>query len=149
VYFILLSLLAVMAGCSSRNLAFDPVSLRNPKSESAEVVVIREPTRFMGQKGSASDRWVVGVDGRNIGELLPGQYTFFSVPTNDPHAMEIKRWDMWWHKASLPVILEPGKRYYYVVGVFDLFSSGISATSEEQGKAWMAKSRYVPVKNAL
>jgi len=142
-------MLVVLAGCSSRNLAFDPVSLRNSNSDTAEVVVIREPTRFMGQKGKASDRWIVGVDGRNIGELLPGQYTFFTVPTGDTHEMAIKRWDVWWHEASLPVVLEPGKRYYYVVGVFDLFSSGISATSAEQGRAWMAKSRYVPVKNAI
>jgi len=143
--FVLLVLLS--SGCSSRNLAYDPVPIKNRAPDAAEVVVIRDLTRFAGQEDTAMDRWVVGLDGRNYGELRPGQYTIFPVPTEQAYSLEVKRWDVWWHVASLPVIFEPGKRYYYLAGVSDLFSAGLSPLSEEEARAWLAKSRYVPVNN--
>ena len=139
-------LLVMLTGC---NIAFDPVSLRNRTPDDAEVVVIRDLTCFSGQAGTAMDRWVVGLDGRNYGELLPGQYTLFSVPTDAAHSLEVKHWDVWWHEESVPVLFEPGNRYYYLVGVSDPFSTAISAISEEQARAWMAKSRYVQVNKPM
>ena len=147
--FLCFILLLVLSGCTSWNIAFDPVSLRNRTTDDAEVVVIRDLTRFSGTAGTTLDRWVVGLDGHHYGELRPGQYTIFAVPTDEAHNLEVKRWDVWWHVASAPVIFEPGRRYYFLVGVSDLFSSGLLAISEEQGRAWMAKSRYVQVNKPM
>lgn len=138
-------LLFVLAGCSSKNVAFDPVPLNTKAPEVAEVVVIRDLTYFYGQDDTNKGGWVVALDDRNYSRLLPGQYTIFPVPTGEPHSISVKRWDVWWHKEQIQALLEPGKRYYYLTGVGDLYSTGLHQVEEEEGRAWMVKSNYVQV----
>ena len=140
-------LLVLLAGCSTSTIVYDPVALSSGDPETAEMVVIRDATYFPGQLDSTQDHWVVAVDGRNYAGLGFGQYTKFQASAGEAHELAVKRQDIWWHKEILPVLLEPGKKYYYLTGVKDHTMVGITQISEEEGQAWMARSSYVQVSN--
>lgn len=141
-------LLFVLTGCSGWNVVYAPVPLNTSNQETAEVVVIRDMTYFSGQLGKSQDNWVIAVDNRNYAGLRPGQYTMFPVSVDKSHHLAVKHYDIWWHDSKIQVILEPGQRYYYLVGVTeDHLSAGIKQISAEEGQAWVAKSHYVQVAN--
>lgn len=141
-------LLFVLAGCSGWKVAYAPVSLNTPDQNTAQVVVIRNMTYFAGQVGRMKKIWVVAVDDHNYASLRPGQYTMFPVSVNKGHEIGVKRYDLWWHDTKIPVALEPGQRYYFLARVdTDQNTVGIKQINAEEGKAWMAKSRYVQVAN--
>ncbi|MEJ2689783.1 MAG: hypothetical protein P8130_07510 [Deltaproteobacteria bacterium] len=139
--------LFLLGGCSSWNVAYAPVPTNSTDQDTAEVVVIRDMTCFAGQAGKMDDNWLVAVDGHSYVGLRAGQYTMFAVSTDKAHEVGVKRHDVWWHDTKIPVILEPGNRYFYLAGVADLYSAGIKQITEEEGKAWMAKNRYIQVAN--
>ncbi len=142
-----LLMLFVLAGCSSWNISYAPVPLNTSDQEAAEVVVIRDATYFAGEIGKRDNDWVVAVDDQPYAVLGTGQYTMFPVSVGKAHDVGIKRHDVWWHDSKVAVNLEPGRRYFYLAGVADLYSAGIKEISAEEGQAWMAKSRYVQVAN--
>lgn len=140
-------LLLLLSGCSTRNIVYDPVALHSGDPETAEVVVIRDATYFPGQIDSTQDHWVVAMDGRNYAGLGIGQYTLFQASAGVAHELAVKRQDIWWHEEKVPVLFEPGKRYYYLTGVKDHTVVGVTRITEEEGQAWMSRSRYVQVRN--
>lgn len=132
-----------LTGCLGRHGLIKSPPAVSSHGVAGEIFIVRNGNLFAG-----AQNYVVTFDSEEILGIGINEYTKFKVDQGD-HSIGVScvgGWAPGTHVNEKPATIEAGKAYYFMARAGGVCAV-IEPLTEEVGRAWVAKSKFIPTKS--